>query len=73
MEDLINLKYIASAIIFSAIGLAVFVGGFILLDLLTPRVNIWKELVENKNTAVAILLGACVIGIALIISSAIHG
>ena len=73
MEDLINLKYIVSAIVFSAIGLIVFVGGFVALDLMTPRVNIWKELVENKNTAVAILIGACVIGIAMIIASAIHG
>jgi putative membrane protein len=73
MEDYINLKYVVSAIIFSAIGLAVFVGGFVVLDLLTPRVNIWKELVEKQNTAVALLIGACVIGIAMIISSAIHG
>ncbi|HEY5995109.1 MAG TPA: DUF350 domain-containing protein [Gallionellaceae bacterium] len=73
MEDLINLKYIVSAVIFSTIGLAVFVIGFALMDLLTPKVQIWKELVEKQNTAVAILIGACVIGIAMIIASAIHG
>lgn len=73
MNELINLKYIINSILFSAVGVIVFLGGFILIDILTPKVEVWKEVVEKQNTAVAILLGAAVIGIAQIIASAIHG
>jgi uncharacterized membrane protein YjfL (UPF0719 family) len=73
MDEIISLKYIVNALLFSGIGLAVFVAGFVLLELLTPKVNIWKELVDKQNIAVAILMGAFVIGIATIIASAIHG
>ncbi len=73
MEDIVNLHSVVGALLFSAIGLVVFVAGFILLDLLTPKVPIWKELVEKQNVAVAILIGACVLGIAIIIAAAIHG
>lgn len=73
MNEIISLKYVVSALLFSGIGLVVFIVGFILLDVLTPKVNIWKELVEKQNIAVAILMGACVLGIATIIGSAIHG
>ncbi len=73
MDEYINLKYVVSAVLFAGIGLIVFLVGFLVLDLLTPKVNIWRELTEKQNTAVAILVGACVIGIAIIIGSAIHG
>ncbi len=73
MNEIISLKYVISALLFSGIGLLVFVLGFILLEVLTPKVNIWRELVEKQNIAVAILISAFVLGIAMIISSAIHG
>ncbi|MEY4701577.1 MAG: hypothetical protein RL326_1764 [Pseudomonadota bacterium] len=73
MNELISLKYIINSILFSAVGVIVFFGGFVLIDILTPKVQVWKEVVEKQNTAVAILLGAAVIGIAQIIASAIHG
>jgi putative membrane protein len=64
---------VLSALIYSGIGLAIFVLGFVLLDLLTPQVHVWREISHEKNMALAIFLGAIVIGIALIISAAIHG
>jgi putative membrane protein len=62
-----------SAVVFSAMGLAIYIVGFILFDRLTPQVHIWREISENKNVALAIFLGSIVLGIALIISAAIHG
>ena len=73
MSDLINLHYVISAVLFSAIGLGIFILGFIVLDLLTPKVQVWRELVEKQNIAVAIVLGSCMLGIAIIIASAVHG
>ena len=64
---------ILNAVIFSGIGLAIFVVGFVLLDLLTPQVHVWNQLCRDKNVALAIFLGAVVIGIAMIISAAVHG
>ena len=73
MNEMISLKYVVSALLFSGIGLVVFAVGFVVLEILTPKVNIWEELVEKQNIAVAILMGAFVLGTATIIASAIHG
>jgi putative membrane protein len=71
--ELVQLKYIVSALVYSGIGIFVFVVAFSVLDLLTPKVAIWKELVEKQNVAVGIFLGAIALGIAIIIASAVHG
>ena len=47
-------------------------GGFYAFDKLTPY-DLWKQIVIEKNLAVAILVSAMTIAIAMIISSAIHG
>jgi len=73
MDEIVNLKYVISAMIFAGIGLAVFIISFMLLDFITPKANIWKELIEKQNVALAIFLGAVAYGIATIIASAIHG
>jgi len=71
MDEYISLKYVVSAVIFAGVGLIVFVVGFVLLDILTPKANIWKELIEKQNVALAIFLGSLAYGIATIIASAI--
>lgn len=73
LTELIHIKYVVAALLYSTIGVAIFALSFTLLDLLTPKVSIWKELVEKQNVAVAIFLGAIAFGIATIIASAIHG
>lgn len=73
ITNLIEMKYVIAALLYSAIGMTIFIVSFVLLDLLTPKVSVWKELVEKQNIAVAIFLGAVVYGIATIIASAIHG
>ena len=73
MNGIVNLQYVINAVVFSGLGLVVFVLGFVLLDIITPKVSIWKELVEKQNIAVAIFLGSVVFSIATIIASAIHG
>ena len=73
MDEYISIKYVVSAIIFAGIGLIVFILSFMVLDFITPKANIWKELIEKQNVALAIFLGAVAYGIATIIASAIHG
>ena len=72
-NGLIDLKFVVASLVYSGLGLVVFVVAFVLLDLLTPKVQVWKEICEKQNMALAIFLGSVAIGIALIIASAIHG
>lgn len=72
METLINLKSVMDSIIFSLIGIVILVVSFVIIEHITPE-NIYKEVVEKSNTAIAIIFAAFIIAIAIIISSAIHG
>jgi uncharacterized membrane protein YjfL (UPF0719 family) len=60
-----------AAMVFAAIGIAVFAISFIVLDRLTPY-SLWKEIVEKQNTALATLIGLVSLGLSLIIAAAIH-
>jgi uncharacterized membrane protein YjfL (UPF0719 family) len=71
--ELIQWKFVVASLLYTGIGLAIFVIAFVVLDLVTPKVSVWKEICEKQNMALAIFLGAIAIGMALIISSAIHG
>jgi len=73
MDGIVNMHYVINAVVFSVLGLGVFLLGFALLDILTPKVSIWKELIEKQNIAMAVFLAGVMFGIATIIASAIHG
>jgi uncharacterized membrane protein YjfL (UPF0719 family) len=60
-----------AALVYAAIGLVIFGVAFVVVDRLTPY-HLWKEIVDEKNAALAIVVGAMAIGIAIIISSAIR-
>ena len=62
---------IEAALVFAFIGIAIFVLSFILIDRLTPY-DLWKEIVQDKNMALAVLIGALSIGICIIIAAAVH-
>jgi len=72
VETYLSIKAVTGAIVYSTLGLLVFAIGFRLFDRITPG-NFWKEILDEHNTALAILVGAVAIGISLIISAAIHG
>jgi putative membrane protein len=63
---------VLSSTIFTALGLALFVLAYFLVQKLTPF-SIRKEIEEDHNTAMAIVLAAIIIGIAMIVSAAVHG
>jgi putative membrane protein len=62
---------IRAAIVFALIGIVVFVGAFVLIDKMTPY-DLWKEIVVEKNLALAVLVGAMSIGVCIIIAAAVH-
>ena len=62
---------VVNAIIYAAIGIVIFAGAFLVLDKVTPY-NLWKEIVQEHNTALALLLGAMSLGICIIIAAEVH-
>jgi uncharacterized membrane protein YjfL (UPF0719 family) len=58
--------------IYSVVGLLTFLACFYIVDKLTPG-DLWQELVEKKNTAVAIFFGAVALGMCIIIAACLHG
>ena len=62
---------LVAAIVFATLGIVTFLVAFIVVDRLTPY-DLWKEIIEDQNSALAILIGFVALGLALIIASAIH-
>lgn len=60
------------SILYALIGVAVFWICFIVVDKMTPY-RLWDEIVEKKNVALAIVVGAMAIAIGQIVAAAIHG
>ncbi len=63
--------YLLNAIVYATLGIAIFVIAFLLIDKLTPY-HLWKEIVQDKNLALAVLIGAMSIGMCIIIAAAVH-
>ena len=60
------------SMMFALIGVAIFWICFLIIDKLTPY-DLWAEIIEKKNTALAIVVGAMCIAIGLIVAASIHG
>ncbi len=60
-----------SSIVFGLIGILLLLAGYWLFDLITPRLDVQKELSE-KNTAVAIVVGALLLGIAYVVAHVVQ-
>jgi putative membrane protein len=68
---MVNLQHVLSSLLFAGIGIVVLILSFIIIDKLTPH-NLWKEIIENRNVSLAIVVASFMLGLAIIISSAIH-
>jgi putative membrane protein len=61
-----------NSVLYSFIGIVILVICFVLVEVLTPKHNLRREILENKNMALAILAGFFMLSMAIIIASAIH-
>ena len=68
MQEL--MRNMGAAAIYALLGIVLFVMAFGIINRLTPG-TLWKELIEEHNTALAIVVGAIAIGISIIIAAAI--
>ncbi len=62
---------VVATIVYAAIGIILFCLAFFIIDKLTPG-DMWKELIEKQNLAVAIVAGFAVLGVCIIVAAAIH-
>jgi len=66
------LKTVLVSLVYSLLGMAVFAVGFLLIRLVAPF-SIRKEIEEDQNVALAIVIGCVLLGLSIIIAAAIHG
>ncbi len=65
-------KALVQSLAFAGVGIVLFLLAFWLITLISPF-SIRKEIEDDQNTSLAILIGSVIIGIAIIVSAAIHG
>ncbi len=63
---------LASMIVFALVGIGLAILGYKLFDKCTPG-DLNKEIVEHKNVAAAIIAGAVILGVCIIIAASIAG
>ena len=63
---------LVNSILYSFLGIAILVVSFVLVEVLTPKHNLRREILEKQNMALALLAGFFMLAVAIIIASAIH-
>jgi uncharacterized membrane protein YjfL (UPF0719 family) len=70
MDQLVNL--LVTTLVFALLGIVLFAIAFLIIVKIAPF-STRKEIEEDQNTALAILIGSVIIGIAIIVAAAVHG
>ena len=72
MRDVLNWSHLVAAVLYSGLGLAVLCLSFQLVDKLTPY-DLWQELVQKQNRALATVVASFTLGLSIIIAAALIG
>ncbi len=59
------------SLVFALMGVLIFGLCFLIIDKITPY-NLWEEIVEKQNRALALVVAAMSLGICIIVAAAIH-
>lgn len=62
---------VLGSVLYAVIGVLIFWISFIIIDKITPY-NLWLEIVEKQNKALALVVAAMSLGICIIVAAAIH-
>lgn len=65
-------KALIATLVYCFIGIIVFAASFVVMNLVSPF-SIRKEIEEDHNTALAILIGSVILGLSIIIAAAVGG
>lgn len=72
MRNILDPMHLAAAVIYSLVGAVILAGVFAVVDKLTPY-DLWRELIEKQNRALATVVGAFALALGLIIAASIMG
>lgn len=72
MDSDVMFRGLVSSLLYSGVGLIVFVIGFYVIRLILPY-DVHKEIEQDQNTALGIVIGSFILGLAIIVAAAIHG
>ena len=62
---------VLGSLVYALIGVVVFWICFLIIDKITPY-DLWGEIVEKQNMALALVVAAMSLGISVIVAAAIH-
>ncbi|MDP3278362.1 MAG: DUF350 domain-containing protein [Deltaproteobacteria bacterium] len=63
---------IVGSLVYSTIGLVMFAIAFLIINKTVPF-SLRKEIEDDQNTALGIVIASVILGIAMIVSAAVHG
>ncbi len=66
------LKHLAAAAVYAALGIVLFAAAFWAFAKMAPF-SVKKEIAEDQNTALAIVMGSFILGISIIIAASVTG
>jgi uncharacterized membrane protein YjfL (UPF0719 family) len=69
--EMIKPGVVFSSLVFALMGVLVFWLCFVIIDKITPY-DLWGEIVEKQNVALALVVAAMSLGICVIVAAAIH-
>mgnify|MGYP001801646421 FL=1 len=72
MDFGVLLNGLAQAFTFSLLGVLLFALAFWVMGKAAPF-SLKKEIEEDQNTALGVVIGSIILGIAMIVSAAVHG
>lgn len=70
MHNPLDPTYLIATLVYTGIGVLVFLVAFWLMGKVTPF-SLRKEIEEDQNTALGIVMGSVILGLAIIIAAAI--
>ena len=69
--DYLKPAALLGSLVYALMGVVIFWLCFIIVDKLTPY-DLWAEIVEKHNKALAMVVAAMCLGISIIVAAAIH-
>jgi putative membrane protein len=69
--EMIKPGAVLASLVFALLGVLVFWLCFVIIDKITPY-DLWGEIVEKQNMALALVVAAMSLGICVIVAAAIH-
>ncbi|MBI2687356.1 MAG: DUF350 domain-containing protein [Acidobacteria bacterium] len=66
-----RIDHFVNALIYAILGVVIYWVAFWVSDRMTP-VDLWGEIVNKQNVALAVLVGLMALGVGIIIAAAVH-